>query len=434
MVWHLPARELRARPAVLTARAAYTLFFAALATLVLAHRFAGLGRRLRSRAERHAAATRTLRQLFERLGPTYVKLGQILSTRHDLFGEAITRELARLQDRTSPIPFDTVAPLFRRELDAELDDVFAEIDPKPIASGSVASVYRARLHDGRVVAVKVLRPGAARLIEADLGVLHLVVRALGRLPPFRLVPVRGTLDIVGSCLRRQLDLRAEAASNRRLSAALRCEPSVVIPAIVEPLCSASILTMEYVEGFDRPHIGSPKALRTALRALFRMIFEEGFVHCDMHQGNMHFLGGDRVALIDFGFTAELTDSHRRLFAALFFAIARDNGPACARITVEMASSVPANLDYGEFERAVCAIVEKAAGASAREFQVARFVVDMFNVQRRFRIIGTTAFTMAIVSLLAFEGIVKLIDPDLDFQREALPYILPAPRRAAAATA
>jgi ubiquinone biosynthesis protein len=405
-------------------RLACTLFFGTLATLVLARRWLGLGKRLASRSERHAAAARTLRELFERLGPTYVKLGQILSTRHDLFGEAITGELARLQDRTRATPFDIVAPLFRRELHAGFDEVFTEIDSRPIASGSVASVYRARLHDGRVVAVKVLRPRAARLIEADLGVLHFVGRALGRLPPLRLVPIGATLDIVGSCLQRQLDFRLEAASNQRLRGALRYEPSVVIPAIVEPLCSASILTMEYVQGFDRLHAGSPKALRAALRALFRMIFEEGFVHCDMHQGNMQFLNGDRVALIDFGFIAELTDRDRRLFAEFFFAIARNDGPACARITFASASFVSPNLDYGEFERAVCAIVEKAAGASAREFQVARFAVDMFSVQRSFGIVGTTAFTMAIVSLLAFEGIVKQIDPDLDFQREALPYIMP----------
>lgn len=412
---------------------AHTLFFAVVATLVLAYRLARLGSRLRSRSDRHRAAALALRQLCERLGPTYVKLGQILSTRHDLCGEEMTRELARLQDRTRPIAFDGVAPLFRRELQVELDDVFAELDPTPIASGSVASVYRARLHDGRVVAVKVLRPAAARLIDADLGVLRFAGRILARLPPFQLVPVVRTLEIVGSCLKRQVDFRLEAASNRRFSAALRCEPSVVIPAIVEPLCSASILTMEYVQGFHRPQPGSPTALRTALRALFRMIFEEGFVHCDMHQGNLHFLGGDRIALIDFGFAAEMTDRDRRRFAEFFFAIAKNDGPACARTTLAIASDVPPNLDYARFERAVCAIVDEAAGASAREFQVARFVVGMFGVQRRFGVVGTTAFTMAIVSLVAFEGLVKLIDPDLDFQREALPFLLPAPRRAARAS-
>ena len=421
-------RPPRAPAAAVARRLAYLPCVTALAALVLAYRLARLGSRVRRRRDWEAAVARTLRQLCERLGPTYIKLGQLLSTRHDLLGEVMTDELARLQDRTPPMPFEAVPALFRAELHVELDAAFATLAPYPIASGSVASVYRARLRDGRVVAVKVLRPDVARLVETDLAVLRLVADALARLPPLRLVPIRPTLDIVGSCLRHQLDFRLEAAANRRLRAALQREPSLVIPALVPHLCSASILTMDYVPGCQHGRAGSPRALRTALRALFRMIFDEGYVHCDMHQGNMHFLGGERVALLDFGFTAELSDAERRQFSAFFFAIAQGDGPRCAQITRAMASIVPPDLDLAAFERAVCAIVRESAGARAGEFQVARFVADMFGVQRRYRIVGTTAFTMAIVSLLAFEGIVKQVDPELDFQREALPFLLPGPRR------
>ena len=180
----------------------------------------------------------------------------------------------------------------------------------------------------------------------------------------------------------------------------------------------------------RPHTGGavenavPRcSWRCAL--LFRMIFAEGFVHCDMHQGNLHLLADGRAVLVDFGFIAELRRTDRIKFAEFFLALAINNGIRCARITLEIARSVPEDFPYQQFEREVAELVDAVSGASARDFQVFRFVTGMFDVQRRFRVRGTTGFMMAILSLLVFEGIAKDVDPDLDFQREAMPFVLRA---------
>ncbi|HET7232885.1 MAG TPA: AarF/UbiB family protein [Longimicrobium sp.] len=376
---------------------------------------------------RASVAGRTLAELFEALGPAYVKLGQLLGTRRDLLGEDALRHLARLQDSLPPGPFDVVAALFRDELGVEVGDAFAELDSTPVASASIATVYRGRLHDGRVVAVKARRPDVARRIHADLGLLRLAARMLARLPPLRLIPVEATVADFCACLERQLDFRAEAAASRRLRAALACEPGVVVPALVDELCGPSVLTMEFLPGLcAHPGRGNGEArqsLRAAVRALYRMIFAEGCIHCDLHRGNLAFLAGGRAALLDFGFVAELGRDDQMKFAEFFLALATGDGPRCARVTREMALSVPPGLAYAAFEAEVVALVSEASGSRAGDFLVAGFVGRLFDIQRRHGLRGTSAFVMPILSLLVVEGIVRDEDPGFDFQREALPFVL-----------
>jgi ubiquinone biosynthesis protein len=327
------------------------------------------------------------------------------------------------------MPFRVVEKLLRDEFGVRREDLFIEFDPRPIASGSIASVYRARLQDSRIVAVKVRRPGIASRISADLHLMRAAADFLCHLPPFRLVPLRGLVDEFGACLVRQLDFALEAAANRRLSTALVWEPKVVIPALVENLCGAKVLTMNMIDELNIPrqlgHGRETEALLAALRALYRMIFVEGLVHCDLHQGNMHLLPDGRAVLIDFGFIAELGREDRLKFAEFFYSMSANNGVRCAQIILETAAFCPTVLDYPVFEQDVVFLVNSVAGRNAREFQVADFVFGLFDIQRNHGIRGTTAFMMAIIALLVFEGIAKQIYADLDFQREAYPFILRA---------
>jgi ubiquinone biosynthesis protein len=381
---------------------------------------------VRRRESAAGIAARTLARTLEQLGPTYVKLGQILGTRRDLLSPDVVVHLERLQDRLEPASFDIVPRLFRDELGLELDDVFAELDPIPIASASIACVYRGVLHDGTEVAVKVRRPGIAELVQADLRLIRGGARLLARLPGLRGLPMLSALDEFGACLLRQIDLRLEATANSRIRAALADEPEALLPTLIDGYCSESVLTMSYLplQSAGRDASRRP-ALLVALRALYRMIFVDGFVHCDLHGANMFLLADGRAALLDFGFVAELPPSARIGFAEFFLAMASNDGKRCAQITVDTAASVPEDLDHASFEAEVCALVTRAAGASVDEFRVADFVLGLFDIQRRYRIVGTTAFTMAIVSLLVFEGTAKDVASDLDFGQEAIPFVLRA---------
>jgi ubiquinone biosynthesis protein len=156
-----------------------------------------------------------------------------------------------------------------------------------------------------------------------------------------------------------------------------------------------------------------------------MIFIEGFVHCDMHHGNLHLLPSGLAALIDFGFVAELKNNDRVKFAQFFYAMATNDGVRCADITFETAFYSPPDLDYEKFEADIVQLVNSVSAKKANEFLVAKFVIGLFDIMRHYRICGTTSFTMAIISLLVFEGIAKEVYADLDFQYEARPYVLQA---------
>jgi ubiquinone biosynthesis protein len=371
----------------------------------------------------------TLTEVFDSLGPTYVKLGQLLSTRRDLFSDPMIQCLEQLQDQLSPIPFHALPDLFYDEFGLKLEDVFSEFDNSPVASASIATVYRARLRNGRIVAIKVRRPGIARRMESDLHMLQLGAKFLEHLPPFRQVPLDRAINEFRVCLVQQIDFRLEAAANRRLRAFLACEPGIIIPELIEEYCTSSILTMDFLDSLNLSRqLASDiahKALLIALRALYRMIFIEGFVHCDMHQGNLHLLPGGLVALIDFGFMAELQNNDRVKFAEFFYAMATNDGVRCADITLETAFYSPPDLKYKKFEAEIVELVNNVSGKTADEFLVAKFVLGLFDVMRRYRISGTTSFTMAIISLLVFEGIAKEVFADLDFQYEARPFVLRA---------
>lgn len=378
--------------------------------------------RVRHRESRAAVAARVLGRTLERLGPSYVKLGQILATRRDVLPPQAIVHLERLQDRLRPAPFDGVPALFRAETGLAIDDAFAELDPVPLASASIACVYRGVLRSGETVAVKVRRPEVARLVALDVRLIRAAARVAARLPGLRGLPLLAAVDEFDACLLRQIDLRIEAEACRRVRAALADHADVVVPAVVERLSTESFLVTELL---PLAKAGSRPALLAALRALYEMIFVDGFVHCDLHGANLYLLDDGRAAMVDFGFVAELAEEVRLRFAEFFLGIALNDGARCARITLETAAFVPDDLPYARFEADLSELVARASAAAVADFSVAGFVLGLFELQRRYRIVGTSAFTMAIVALLVFEGIANEVAGDLDFKQEAVPFVLRA---------
>ena len=368
----------------------------------------------------------TLVEALSQLGPTFVKVGQILGTRADLLPPGVIAALSSLYERLPPVPEGTLEDVFCAEFGLPLGDAFATWDPAPVASASVATVYRARLPDGTAVAVKVVRPGIAGLVAADLALLRRLAKISQGFPSMREIPLRAIVDELGVSLERQLDLSLEAAANRRLQAALQCEAGIIVPDLIDRYCSRSILTMEEVPAGQWTDAQATKqALLAVLGALYRMIFVEGFIHCDLHPGNLRLYSNGRAALLDFGFMAEMQTADRNAFAQFFYAMASGDGEACAELALETAAGCRRGLDRGAFEREMCAIVNDVAGKTARDFSVGRFVTRLFAVMRRHGVRGTTAFIMASVALLVLEGLAKDAGIDLDFQAEARPYLIRA---------
>ncbi len=256
---------------------------------------------------------------------------------------------------------------------------------------------------------------------------------LVRLPMLRAVPLVELIDELGESIEQQLDFRREAENNRRFRSYFAHERHIRIPALVEEYCTDAILVMEYMPDLIRINqlhqqgIDYHNSVVTGLKALYQMIFVDGFIHCDLHPGNMYFQAEGDVTLLDMGFVKEFSPNERLLFAKFFFGIVLNKGKECAQIIHETALSVSAAFDYQVFERAVGDLIARSTGARAAEFQVASFAMQLFDIQRRCGLRASPNFVMAILALLVFEGIVKSYYADLDFQREALPFMLRAYR-------
>ncbi len=369
---------------------------------------------------------KSVTNLIEDLGPTFIKIGQLLSTRRDLFAPEILSQLVSLQDDLTPIPFEYLYNKFWDDFNLDIEKAFIEISKKPVASASIASVFKGRLVDNRTVALKIRRPDIARTIEKDIRLINSLINVVPLFPFMRSIPLREIFDEISESVIRQVDFETEAYSNGRLTEALKHEELVFLPSLVEAFCSKSILTMEYFEELENAKVQptpiKKQALSNGLRALYRMIFIEGFVHCDMHPANFHLLDEGKVILIDFGLIAELESKDRLSFAEFFYAMVVNDGYTCSEITLETASFIPRDFDKDSFSEEIVSLVDKYSGQKVTGFQVSGFVVGMFDIQRKHKIRGTTAFIMAIISLLVFEGVAKTVDPGLDFQTLSIPYI------------
>lgn len=388
----------------------------------------------KSHRSRQALIGLFLADLCDSLGATFIKIGQILSTRCDLLPLDLVKPLVRLQDSTRPFAFRSVPAIIKAELGQSLTEIFAEFEVQPVSSASVASVYKARLHNGQSVAVKIRRPGITRKVSNDLRIMRMMARALARLPAMRLIPVVDMINELGMLIEQQLDFQLEASNNQKFQAHFAQNAQVQIPQLIEEYCSDAVLTMEFIEGLTRidslewEDAEYQAALLTALRALYAMIFVDGFIHCDMHPGNLYFLKGGHVVLLDMGFVATLARDDRYLFGRFFFDIATNSGKDCARILYETSSYQSPAFDRAAFEQAIIALIKRSSGSKAADFQVATFASQLFDIQRRYGLRGSNNFTMAILSLLVFEGIAKQVYPHLDFQSEARPFLLQALRR------
>ena len=377
--------------------------------------------------------------LFRSLGATFIKVGQIMSTRPDLLPEHITRALERLQDDVGPFPFDAVALTIEEDLGRPIGAIFAEFAPVPLASASVSQVHKARLPDGRIVAVKVRRPDVVELCQFDLAVMRLGARLLGKIPGLSPLAPEAAVEEFGRAVFAQLDFRVEADNNRRFRHNFRGHADVVFAEIIEELSTARLLCMTFIEGTKILGVGrtrsDPKRIaRLGLGALMKMIFEDGFVHADLHPGNILITVDDRIALLDLGLVGELEPAHRRAFARFFAAWAQRDGDNMARLMWALSASAGTQADPAAYQRYRAAIIEFVGrywGQRLGEVQVGKVLLDLLGILRRHRIRMSSTFTIVNIAIAVTEGIGKQLDPQLDLMAEALPFFLAHPIEAEA---
>lgn len=367
-----------------------------------------------------------------RLGGALLKAGQILSTRVDILPSEAIDALAHLRDKVRPLQIRRLQASLQPLLQPAAGLPELHITPTPLASATIAQVHVATITStGEHLAIKVRRPGIHRLLAADVSYMRYFARLTARLPWVRRFPIAETTDEVCTALLQQVDFIAEARLQLQFSRLFSDNPDVTVPRIYASRCTSDLIVMEYLSGYrpiqsfcDQPELAKT-AVQTGLRALYKMIFEAGLIHCDLHANNILCNDKGQVALIDFGFVSEMKPRAKQNFAEFFLSIAFRDGKNAARIVRETALHVANNLNPTAFEHEMQALVDKTAGKKAADFQVATFVFELFHIQHRHGIYGTPHFALPILSLLTYEGLIKDICPEIDFQQEAIPFVMSA---------
>jgi ubiquinone biosynthesis protein len=388
------------------------------------------GERRFSRSAALRALGRAMRVMLEGLGATFVKVGQIMSTRPDLLPSEIIEELVQLQENVRPFAAAEARRIIEEDLRRPLTELFDAFDAMPIASASVAQVHRARLKGtGASLAIKVRRPSIARWAELDRSIILGVAHALELIPSMRLVsPVESARQFCDA-INRQLDFRREAANNLRFRANFAGESYVVFPRVYENLSSERVLTMDFVEGYRDSELGAvgidpKKVAGLGMRVFCKMTFIDGFIHADLHPGNIRFMRDNRIALFDLGLTAELTDEDRLMFAQTMFYMANGMGPELAKQMFDLTEH-RADIDYAAYEREITEYLARFVNQPLGEIEMSVAIGKFFDIYRRYGMRLDGRYTVLNVSMMVCEGLGKKLDPSLDITAEAKPFLAAA---------
>lgn len=387
--------------------------------------------RLSSRAgESIARLTREarIRLALTELGPTFIKLGQLLSTRPDVVGRDLASELQQLQACTPADPPEVVRKMVETELGQSLDDLFAEFDLIPIASASIGQVHRARLRTGERVVVKVQHAGIDGMVNEDLEVLGGLAQLAEQFPEF--TPYRPTANVaeMGRTLRRELDFGREERNLHQFAELFRDDPTIAIPRAYTEFSTPRVLTMDMLDGtpisqpgvLEAAGLDREEVARRGANLYMQMIFTHGFFHADPHPGNIILLPGNVIGLLDFGMVGRIDERLREQIEDMLMAIVQHDVPLLVRIIKQMGKP-PQQLDEAGLANDVADFVGHYATQSLEHFPVGAALSDMTEIMRRYGIMLPTSVAMLIKTLVTLEGTAKLLSPRFSLMEVMQPF-------------
>jgi ubiquinone biosynthesis protein len=386
-------------------------------------------RLLRSGQARAGRPGQRLAVALERLGPAAIKLGQLLATRADIFGEVFAEDLARLKDQIAPFPLAVAQAEVARALGRPLEDLYTDFGPA-IAAASLAQAHPAWLKDGRKVAVKVLRPGVEARVRADIDAMHLAARLAERLGPDaqRLEPRALTLTVARS-LELELDLRLEAAGASELGEVMARDPYMRAPEVVWQGVAKRVLTLTWAEGVP---LSTPAALtlegldRPALavqltRAFLAQALDHGVFHADLHEGNLFVAAPDRLMAVDYGILGRLGPAERRYLAEILWGFLERDYLRVARVHFR-AGYVPEHHSVEDFAQAIRAVGEPIFGHGAAEVSMGRVLTQLFEITALFDMRLRPELVLLQKTMVTVEGVARRIDPAHDIWAAADPVV------------
>lgn len=364
----------------------------------------------------------SLRMALEELGPTFIKLGQVLSTRADLLPRDFQEELAKLQDHASAVPADVIEKVIATELGTSTAAAYASFDPEPLAAASIGQVHAATLHDGTDVVVKVRRPGAAEEVELDLEILqNVAARASQRWKEAEHCDLEGLAADFAQTLRVELDYLQEASHARLFATNFAAVPDVRIPSIHPDLTTTRMLTMERLHGLkisDLPGMELAGVDRTALaqrlaRIVAKMVFEDGFYHADPHPGNFFVEPTGRIGIVDFGRVGIVGDDVRSLLSRVLLALLHKDPDRLtnALVALKMPS---ASVDRGRLRQDLTSLLSRYGGHNIHQVPIGAAVTDVMDIVRRHSLVIAPDLAMLFAVLVMDDSLAEQLDPEFHF--------------------
>jgi ubiquinone biosynthesis protein len=371
-----------------------------------------------------------LRAALVELGPTFVKLGQVLSTRPDLIRHELARELSNLQDQVDAVPFEVMEEVLKESFGVGASELFAAFDETPVASASLSQVYRAQLKTGQEVAVKIQRPGVSKIIDSDLSLMRQVAEwSAGHLEDVKWLDPPGIVDEFARSIRRELDLEIEARVIEQFQKNFADDPAVIIPGVYTEFCAQSVLTMDWIDGvrvdsleaYAERNCDPAQVAINGCDALCRMVFEYQLFHADPHPGNIFVTRDNRLAFLDLGMAGHLENTDVAAIGDVFLAMFGRDSRACVDAILLLTSGgEPADLVV--LERELTEFIAFEARAILGGGQVARGLERATQILQRANMELSPRFSLLIKALATIEMVGRSLDPDLDMVPIIRPYV------------
>ena len=388
-----------------------------------------ISRNRRDRLEKHSGAQR-VRMAMEELGPTYVKLGQLLSVRPDLVPAQYIKELSKLQDKVPPVDFSEISKVIKAEFNTPPEELFEFFDQTPFASASIGQVHRARLPDGETVAVKVQRPGIKKIIEVDLEImLHLATLMEHNIEEMALYRPVKIVEEFARTLEKEIDYTLEATNMERFSRNFLNDPTIYIPKVFRDITSERVLTMELVEGIKISEIdridaaGYDRKLITVRGADFylKQVFDFGFFHADPHPGNIFVLPDNVICLLDFGMTDSVDRQTREDFVDLIDSVVRQHESRATQVLLRL-TSWDYEPDIRLLEKDISDFMGQHLYKSLKDIEIGKLLNHLLELISRHRLMIPPDIFLMMKTLTTIEGVALMLDPDFDLVSQTAPFI------------